>query len=117
MTIPFLFFAVLVKPLWIDPLFNKFGPMHNKPLEQKIVALAERAGIGGSEIFEVDKSRDTKAMNAYVTGIFGSRRIVLWDTLLNKLDDDQVLAVVGHEIGHYVLGHIPRSIINRKSVV
>jgi len=111
LTIPFLFVVVLVKPVWVDPLFNRFGPMKNQELERKIVALAEQAGIGGSEIFEVDKSRDTKAMNAYVTGVFGTRRVVLWDTLIGKLDDRQVLAVMGHEMGHYVLGHIPRSIV------
>ncbi len=111
LTVPFLFVAVLIKPIWIDPLFNDFGPMKDQVLELKIVALAQRAGIGGSKIFEVDKSHDTNAMNAYVTGIFGTERIVLWDTLLAKLDDNQVLAVMGHEMGHYVLGHIPRSVL------
>lgn len=111
LTIPFLFFVVLVQPLWVDPLFNKFGPMKNQALEHEILALAKRAGIEGSRVFEVEKSVDTKAMNAYVTGFLGSKRIVLWDTLLAKLDDKEVLAVMGHEMGHYVLGHIPRSIL------
>ncbi|WP_422926955.1 M48 family metallopeptidase [Singulisphaera sp. PoT] len=111
LTIPFIFVVVMVKPVWVDPLFNEFGPMKDKGLEAKIVSLADKAGIGGSEIFEVDKSRDTKAMNAYVTGVFGTRRIVLWDTLIAKLNDREVLAVMGHEMGHYVLGHIPRSIL------
>ena len=79
--VPFLFVSVLVKPIWIDPLFNKFGPMKNKALEQSILDLASRAGIEGSRVFEVNKSVDTKAVNAYVTGVFNTKRIVLWDTL------------------------------------
>ncbi len=107
---PFLFFQMLITPVFIDPLFNTFGPMENKELEAKILALAERAGIEGSRVYEVDKSVDTKAVNAYVTGFMSTKRIVLWDTLLAKLDEDEVLFVMGHEMGHYVLGHVVRSI-------
>ena len=78
---------MLIKPIWIDPLFNRFGPMKDPALEQKILALAAQAGIEGSRVFEVEKSVDTKAVNAYVTGVFETKRIVLWDTLLAKLDD------------------------------
>ena len=59
--------------------------MKNKELERSILALADRAGIEGSRVFEVDKSADTKAVNAYVTGFWQSKRIVLWDTLIKKL--------------------------------
>jgi Zn-dependent protease with chaperone function len=110
LSVPFLFATMLVMPLWIDPLYNKFGPMKDKALERRILELAERAGIEGSRVFEVEKSVDTKAMNAYVTGVLGSKRIVLWDTLLAKLDPPEVLTVMGHEMGHYVLGHVVRSI-------
>jgi STE24 endopeptidase len=111
LSVPFLFATMLVSPIWINPLFNKFGPMKDKALERSILALADRAGIGGSRIFEVEKSVDTKAVNAYVTGVFGTKRIVLWDTLLAKLDEPEVLVVMGHEMGHYVLGHVVRSIL------
>ncbi len=111
LSVPFLFVGMLVKPIWLDPLFNTFGPMKNQALEQKILALAGRAGIEGSRVFEVAKSVDTKAVNAYVTGVFATKRIVLWDTLLAKLDDKEVLHVMGHEMGHYVKGHVVRSII------
>lgn len=110
LSVPFLFAVLLVKPVWVDPLFNQFAPMKNQGLEREILALAERAGIAGGRIYEVNKSVDTKAVNAYVTGLLGSKRIVLWDTLLTKLDEREVLAVMGHEMGHYVLGHVPRSI-------
>jgi Zn-dependent protease with chaperone function len=108
--VPFAAFVALVAPVWIDPLFNHYGPVKNKALEAEILALVERAGVSGSRVFEVNKSVDTTTINAYVTGLFGTKRIVLWDTLLAKLDDREVLAVVGHETGHYVLNHVPRGL-------
>jgi STE24 endopeptidase len=111
LSVPFLFAGALIKPIWIDPLFNRFGPMKDLVLEQKILGLAGRAGIDGSRVFEVEKSVDTKAVNAYVTGVFATKRIVLWDTLLAKLDTQEVLQVMGHEMGHYALGHVVKSII------
>lgn len=111
LAIPFLILAILVQPVWIDPLYNKFGPMKNKELEAKILALTERAGIEGSRVYEVAKSEDTKALNAYVTGLGATMRIVLWDTIIAKLDEDELLFVMGHEMGHYVLGHVWKSIL------
>lgn len=103
--VPFLCFMLLVTPVWIDPLFNKFGPMKNTALEAKILALADRAGIEGSRVYEVDKSVDTKALNAYVSGLGNTKRVVLWDTIIARLDEPELLFVMGHEMGHYVLGH------------
>jgi STE24 endopeptidase len=104
--IPIVAIFLLVEPIWIEPLFSRFGPMKDKVLEQKIRELAQRAKIGDAEIFEVDKSVDTKAVNAYVAGLLNTKRIVLWDTIIKELSDDQLLFVVGHEMGHYVLGHV-----------
>lgn len=103
---PFLAFTLLVTPVWIDPLFNDFGPMKDKQLESRILALADRAGIEGSRVYEVNKSVDTKTVNAYVAGFMNTKRIVLWDTILQKLSEREVLFVMGHEMGHYVLGHV-----------
>lgn len=111
LTVPFVFGVVLIKPVWIDPLFNDFGPMKDRALEARIRAMADRAGIEGGRIYEVNKSVDTHTSNAYVTGVLGTKRIVLWDTLLNQLEPREVLAVMGHEMGHYVLGHVPRSVV------
>ncbi len=108
--VPFIVLMLLVGPIWIAPLFNKFGPMKDKALEGQILALADRAGIAGSRVYEVDKSVDTKAVNAYVTGFGQTKRIVLWDTIIAKLDRRELLFVMGHEMGHYVLGHVPKSI-------
>lgn len=110
-SIPFLLASAFVMPIWIDPLFNDFGPMQDKALERSILDLADRAGIESGRVFEVDKSVDTKMVNAYVTGLMGTKRIVLWDTLLGRLDRREVLFVMAHEMGHYVLGHVVRSIL------
>jgi STE24 endopeptidase len=104
--IPFIVAANLIGPIWIAPLFNKFEPMRDKALEARILALAERAGIEGSRVFEVNKSVDTKTLNAYVAGLWQTKRIVLWDTTIARMNDRELLFVMGHEMGHYVLGHV-----------
>ena len=108
--VPFIAFVMLIAPVWIDPLYNDFGPIQDRSLESKILGLAERSGIEGARVFQVDKSVDTKSANAYVIGLFGTKRIVLWDTLLKNFDEREILAVMGHEIGHYVLNHVGWSI-------
>ena len=110
LAIPLAAFFLLIAPVVIDPLFNTFGPMKDKALEQQILDLAGRAGIEGARVFEVDKSADTNTVNAYVTGFGGSKRIVLWDTTIAKLSPDELLFVMAHEMGHYVLGHVVKSI-------
>jgi len=110
LAIPTAAFFLLIAPVAIDPLFNTFGPMKDKALEQRILDLASRAGIEGARVFEVDKSTDTNTVNAYVTGFGGSKRIVLWDTTIQKLAPDELLFVMSHEMGHYVLGHVVKSI-------
>lgn len=104
-SVPLTALLLVITPVWVDPLFNDYEPMEKKLLESRILALAERAGIGGSRVYQVDKSSDTKLVNAYVTGVGATKRIVLWDTLLEKLQDDQILFVMAHEMGHFVLRH------------
>ena len=106
LSLPVMFFGMLVEPIWVAPLFNRFGPMDDKQLEAQILALADEAGIEGGRVFEVNKSVDTNAVNAYVTGFWSSKRIVLWDTLLAKLNAREVRVVMAHEMGHYVLDHV-----------
>jgi STE24 endopeptidase len=109
--LPVMFFVMLVEPIWVDPLFNRFGPMSDKRLETEILALANQAGIENGRVFEVEKSVDTTAVNAYVTGLGSSKRIVLWDTLLAKLDPPEVRVVMAHEMGHYVLNHVLQGLL------
>jgi STE24 endopeptidase len=104
--LPLTTLLLVVSPAWIDPLFNDFGRLEDRSLEQRIIALADRAGIPGSRVYQVDKSVETKTINAYVTGVGATKRIVLWDTILAKLAPDQIEFVVAHEIGHFVLHHV-----------
>jgi STE24 endopeptidase len=105
-TLPLTTLLLVVSPAWIDPLFNDFRRLREPALEQRIVALADRAGIPGSRVYRVNKSAETKTVNAYVTGLGTTKRIVLWDTILAKLEPDQIEFVVAHEIGHFVLHHV-----------
>jgi Zn-dependent protease with chaperone function len=116
-SIPILLCITLVEPIWIEPLFNHFGPMQDKALEARILELAHRAGIEGADVYEVNKSVDTNELNAYVTGIGGTKRIVLWDTIIKQSTADELLLVMGHEMGHYVLGHVWRGLILGISVL
>lgn len=105
-SIPVIVLLVVIVPIVVDPVFNKFEPLKNQQLKQKLLDEADRAGIEGGRVYQVDKSKQTKEMNAYVTGLGPTKRIVMWDTLLAKMSEDEVLAVMGHEMGHYVLHHI-----------
>ncbi len=104
--LPLLAFVYLVVPIWISPLFNKYGPLDDKTLEASILAEARHAGIEGSRVFQVNKSVDTKAISAYVTGFGASKRIVLYDTIIEKLTPEEIRFVAGHEMGHFVLRHV-----------
>lgn len=110
-TLPIAIATVLLQPLVIDPLFNRFTPLRDQQLKGRIVELAERAGIPGRNVYEVDKSRQTRKFNAYVNGFGVSHRIVLWDTILKGMEEDEILYVMGHEMGHYRLGHVWKGIV------
>jgi Zn-dependent protease with chaperone function len=110
-SLPVIVLGVLLQPLVFDPAFNKFTPLQDKQLESQILALAEKSGIPGRKVFEVNKSAQTKKLNAYVSGFGASQRIVLWDTTLKGMKADEILFVMGHEMGHYVLGHIWKGIL------
>ncbi len=100
--IPFMIIAVVLAPVFISPLFNKFEPLKDQKLRTELTALADKAGIGHAEILEVNASKQSTKLNAYVTGLFGTKRIVLYDTLLKNFTDKEILFVMGHEMGHYV---------------
>lgn len=108
--IPITIFMYIAQPVIIDPLFNKFKPIENKEIERSLVQLTEKANIKECTVLQIDKSKDTSMINAYMTGIGKSKRIVLWDTAIKKLDLRELRFIMGHEIGHYVLGHIKKAI-------
>ena len=106
LTVPFSIFLMFIQPVVIDPIYNDFSPLKDKALETKILSLAEQADIPSEHVYEVNMSEKTNALNAYVTGIGDNSRIVLWDTTLNQLTDEEILFIMAHEIGHYVMKDI-----------
>ena len=108
-TVPLLIVANVIAPNLIAPLFNKFEPIDG-PLERRLRALATRYGAGDATILRVDMSRQTEKANAYVTGLFGSKRIVIGDTLLGHFEEPEIEFVVAHELGHFVTGDVWRSV-------
>ena len=103
---PTTLFVTVVYPLVVAPLYNRYTPMEPGSLRSDILALAERAGIHGGNVLVEDTSRRTSHVNAYVEGIGPSTRIVLNDTALQTLPRDQILAMMGHEMGHYAEHHV-----------
>jgi STE24 endopeptidase len=102
----FSFFMMYVSPYVIEPLFNKFTPLEGASLEERIRAMMERAGIRVSRVFKMDASKRSRHSNAYFSGIGKVKRIVLYDTLIQQMNEDEVLAVLAHEAGHWKKKHV-----------
>jgi len=107
--LPVILFTGFVNPLLIDPLFSQFTPLaaSQPELTKQIERVVVRSGqqIPESRIFLMDASRKVDQVNAYVTGLGGSERVVVWDTIVSRMTTPQILFVFGHEMGHYVLRH------------
>ena len=104
----FNFMVMLIFPTWIAPLFNKFTPLEDAALKDRIHALAKRCGFAISGLFVMDGSKRSAHGNAYFTGFGKSRRIVFFDTLLSKLSPAEIEAVLAHELGHFKHKHITK---------
>ena len=123
----------LLYPTLIAPIFNKFTPLENESLKESIDGLMQRAGFSSSGVFVMDASRRDGRLNAYFGGLGKSKRVVLFDTLLEKVKERELLAILGHELGHfrhgdlyknlafsaflfliifYLAGHLPPAIFN-----
>jgi STE24 endopeptidase len=98
-------------PAFIAPLFNRFSPLEDAALKQRIEALLERCGFSSSGVFVVDSSRRSTHGNAYFTGIGRHKRIVFFDTLLEQLGAPEIEAVLAHELGHFRLRHIRKRLL------
>lgn len=102
--------VLTVYPTWIAPLFNKFTPLEDRPLRERIEHLLARAGFRASGVYVMDGSRRSSHGNAYFTGLGSSKRIVFFDTLLAQLGPEQIEAVLAHELGHFKRHHIVKRI-------
>jgi STE24 endopeptidase len=98
-------------PLVIAPLFNKYVPVKDDVLRERIMAMAQKAGLKAEGIFEVDAGKRSRHSNAYFTGLGRSKRIVLFDTLIATHSRDEIVAVLAHEIGHWKLRHVLKQLI------
>lgn len=105
-----LIFFMIIQPILIAPLFFKFSELENEELKSKIRAILDKARIKVPNIYKMDASKRTKKQNAYLTGIGKSRRLVLFDNILSY-NQDEILAVVGHELGHHAKRHIPKLLV------
>ena len=114
-TVPITLFLMFIEPFVVEPLFYKFTPLDTtRPaLVNRIEEMLHHAGlrIPRSRILEMDASTKTNTLNAYVSGLGASKRVVVWDTTLKKMTDDETLLVLGHETGHYVLHHIMKEFV------
>ncbi len=98
-------------PIVLDPIFNDFEPLPDGETRSDVLALARAAGVTVGEVYSVDASRRTTAANAYVTGLGPTKRVVLYDTLLDRYGRDEIRLVVAHELGHVHHRDVPRSVI------
>jgi STE24 endopeptidase len=114
-SLPILIFVFFISPWVIAPLFNKFEPLQGKDpqLTAALEQMVQRAGenIPPDRMFWMNASEKTTALNAYVTGLGASKRVVILDTTIAKMSTPQIVFVAGHEMGHYVLHHVIRGLI------
>lgn len=104
-------FMMYISPYVIEPLFNKFTPIEEKGLEDKIKDLMQKVNIRVGRVFKMDASKRSRHTNAYFSGIGRVKRIILYDTLLEKMNHDEILSVLAHEAGHWKKKHVLKMII------
>jgi STE24 endopeptidase len=103
--------ALLIVPTFIMPLFNKFEPLEDKALAARIEALMKRCGFHSKGVYRMDGSKRSSHGNAFFTGFGPSKRIVLFDTLMERLVPEEIEAVLAHELGHFKLRHVVRRVL------
>ncbi|HEY8950479.1 MAG TPA: M48 family metallopeptidase [Rhizomicrobium sp.] len=106
--IVFAMITAVIEPVFIAPVFNNYKPLAESPLKEKILSIARSEGIPAQNVYEFDASRQTKRISANVSGFLGTTRISLNDNLMNRSTQREIIAVLGHEMGHYVLDHTVR---------
>jgi STE24 endopeptidase len=109
--IVFLVFTIAIGPTYLEPVFNRFYPLADSPLKQQILSLARANQIPVKQVYEFDASKQTTKISAHVGGLLGSAQISLNDNLINRSSPEEVIAVLGHEMGHYVMNHIYKGIL------
>ena len=103
--------AISIGPVYIQPIFNKVTRLNDPKVTGPILSMAHANGISTNDVYEIDASRQTTRMSANVSGFANTMRITLNDNLLRRGSPEEIQAVMGHEMGHYVLNHIPKTIV------
>jgi len=111
LAIAFDIIGAVIWPVFIAPLYNHYTPLPDSPLKAQILSLARANDVPATNVFLMDASRQSTRVSANVSGFLGTARISLNDNLINQGTPDEVLAVLGHEMGHYVMGHVIRDIL------
>ncbi len=102
---------IVIGPTYLEPVFNKFYPLPESPLKAEILSLARANSIPVTQVYEFDASKQTKRMSAHVSGIFGTAQISMNDNLMTRGSPEEIKAVLGHEMGHYVLNHVYKGVV------
>jgi STE24 endopeptidase len=110
-TIAMLVVAIAIAPVFLRPIFNKITRLNDPRITAPILKMAHADGIPTNDVYEIDASRQTTRMSADVSGFGNTMRITLNDNLLRRGSPEEIQAVMGHEMGHYVMNHIPKSIM------
>jgi STE24 endopeptidase len=113
----FMLLMQVVYPTWIAPLFNRFQPLPDDALRQRVEGLMRRCGFESQGLFVMDGSKRSAHANAYFTGFGRSKRVVFFDTLLNKLDGEEIEAVLAHELGHFRRHHVKKRLLTGLAVL
>lgn len=116
-TMLFLTVGVAVSPVFIEPLFNTYKPVEDGPVKTAVLSMARANGVPVDNVYVFDASRQTTRVSANVSGLFGTAAVRLNDNLLRRSSPAEVRAVMGHEIGHYAMNHIPKTLLMLGAVV
>jgi STE24 endopeptidase len=110
-TLAFLVFTIVIGPVYIAPLFNKYTILNDAKVVDPILRMARANGIAADKVYEMDASKQSKRVSANVSGFLGTMRITLNDNLLNRCSLPEIEAVMGHEMGHYVMNHVLKMLL------
>jgi STE24 endopeptidase len=117
LAVVFLAFVALIAPVYINPIFNEYTPLRDETVRRPILSLARANGIPVEEVWQMDASRQTTRISANVSGFLGTERVTLNDNLLRRCTLPEIEAVMGHEMGHYVLNHVYELLIELGLVI
>jgi len=110
-SLAFMVVGLLLSPVYIEPLFNTYKPLEESPVKRSILAMAHANGVPVDNVYEFDASRQTTRVSANVSGLWGTAAVRMNDNLLRKTSDAEIRAVVAHEIGHFAMNHVAKSLI------